>query len=117
MSINIGASQVRQAVQTNFQDAALGSVGNLAFAGKPGATPRAPGPSLFQRMGAKVESAIAYVKASPQQRADAQVVKSARQVSADTGALLGALTGAKNDSGAQGKAASALSSLLKHAAP
>ena len=117
MTINIGASQVRQAVQTNFQDAALGSVGNLSFAGKPGATPRAPGPSLFQRIGAKVESAIAYVKASPQQRADAQVVKSARQVSADTGALLGALTGAKGDSGAQGKAAATLSSLLKHAAP
>lgn len=117
MTINIGASQVRQAVQTNFQDAALGSVGNLAFAGKPGATPRAPGPSLFQRMGAKVESAIAYVKASPQQRADAQVVKSARQVSADTGALLGALTGAKSDSSAQGKAASALAGLLQHADP
>ena len=117
MTINIGAGQVRQAVNTNFQDAALGSVGNLTFAGKPGATPRAPAPGVFQRIGAKLEAAIAYVKASPQQRADAQVVASARQVSADTGALLGALTGAKTDGAAQGKAASALAGLLGHAAP
>jgi hypothetical protein len=117
MSINIGASQVRQAVSTNFQDAALGSVGNQAFAGKPGATPRAPAPGIFQRIGAKVEAAIAYVKASPQQRADAQVVASARQVSADAGAMLGALTGAKGDRGGQAKAAGAIAGLLQHAAP
>jgi hypothetical protein len=117
MTISIGAGQIAKALNTNFQDAALGSVGNLTFAGKPGATPRAPGPGMFQRMGAKIESAIAYVKASPQQRADAQVVASARKMSADTGALLGALTGARGDTSAQGKAASALAGLLEHAAP
>ena len=117
MPINIGAGQIARAVSTNFQDAPLGRVGNLAFAGKDGATPRAPSPTIFQRMGAKIDAAIAYVKASPPERASQQVVSSARKLSADTGALLGTLTAAPGDRGAQSKAASALASLLQDVAP
>ncbi|QEI08277.1 hypothetical protein FXN63_22410 [Pigmentiphaga aceris] len=117
MTISIGAGQVKQAVSTNFQDAPLGRIGNLAFVGKPGATPRAPSPNLLQRIGAKIDAIITYIKASPQQRAAQQVVSNARKLSADTGALLGAFTGVQGDAGAHGKAASALAGLLQHAAP
>jgi len=71
---------------------ALGRVGNLAFRGEAGATPRASGPNIFQRIGRALANLAYRVAGNPAQRARRDLQNQVRDNSRGVGNLLGRLT-------------------------
>ncbi len=93
----------------------LGRVGNLSFKAESGATPRASSPNALQRFGQFLSSTLFRMTASPEQRAQQQVLDQARDNSRRVGDLLGHLTAPQGDAKAQQKLAQSLVQLGERA--
>lgn len=110
---NVSQGVVQGALRTDFGDAGLGRVGNLAFRAEAGGTPRASKPGIMQRIGAGISNAIAYIRSSPQQRVQKEVLDAARDVSRRGADVLGALTARPGNAADQQRSAAKLAKLVQ----
>lgn len=111
----VGQSALQNLNREHLESGPLGRVGNLRFKAEAGATPRAGGPNLFQRLGQFLSKTVFRATASPEQRAQQRVLDQARDNSRRVGDLLGKLTAAPDDARAQQKVAQELARLAERA--